>query len=68
MSIVDDGEGHLPEALAAYLAGALTSEQDLVVEAHLARCVHCLAESHRIGQVADRFGLLTDADVDSVAG
>ncbi len=68
MSVVDDGDGHIRQALAAYLAGALTAEQDTAVEVHLARCPSCLAESQRVGQVADRLSLLTESDVDSVSG
>ncbi len=67
MDLVDDGDGHVRQAVAAYLVGALTAKQDAAVEAHLARCPRCLAESVRLGPVIGHLAVLDPVDADQLS-
>jgi anti-sigma factor RsiW len=66
MSTAYDADGHTRTALPAYFAGGLSPADTYAVESHLARCPQCLAESERIGILADQLSLLGTAGANRV--
>jgi anti-sigma factor RsiW len=66
MNVVDDGDGHTRMALALYVLGGLDPSEADAVEAHLAQCASCRAESERIGPVVDLLDLLKESDADEL--
>jgi anti-sigma factor RsiW len=64
MNIAFDDDGHTRAALPAYFADALTPADTDAVERHLAGCPACLAESQRIGALAEELSRLREADAE----
>jgi Putative zinc-finger len=61
-----NADEHVQLQLGLYVLGALTPEEHIAVDEHLARCAQCSAESEELAEVPPFLALITADDVDEL--